>query len=419
MSGATVTRPRRTAGSALTAARQERAALARMLDHPLATYYVVVAAATLLLVLGLVMVLSASSVDSLRVNGSSFTLFRKQALWFALGLPLLLVSTRFPVRVWRALAYPALGISLVLLAMVPVLGTPVNGNNNWLVFGGFSIQPSEAAKLALVLWGADLLARKDAMRLLGDTKHLLVPLVPVAALVIGLVLLGNDLGTAMVLMMIVFALLYFAGTPLRVFVALGAVGSVFVAYIASTNSTRIARVTQFFGSDTADPLGTGYQAMQAKLAFASGGWWGLGLGGSRQKWGLLPQAQNDTIFAVVGEELGFVGAIVVLVLFGAIAYGGIRIALNTEDTFVRLASAAAVTWICFQFLINVGAVLGLLPIIGLPLPLISYGGSALVPTMLAIGMLLSFARHEPAARAALARRGSLVRRLRRRTAAGR
>jgi cell division protein FtsW len=363
------------------------------------------------------MVLSASSVDSLRENGSSFTLFRKQAIWFALGLPLLFLATRLPVRVWRALAYPALFLAVALLALVPLIGTEINGNQNWIVVGGFSIQPSEAAKLALVIWGADLLARKDAMRMLGDTKHLLVPLLPVASVVIGLVLVGDDLGTAMVLMMIVLSLLFFVGTPLRVFLGLGAVLAALVAYVASTNVTRIERLTTFLNSETADPLGTGYQAMQAKLAFASGGWWGLGLGASRQKWGLLPQAQNDTIFAVIGEELGFIGAIAVLLLFGALAFGGLRIALRTDDMFVRLASAAAVTWICFQFLVNVGAVLGMLPIVGLPLPLISYGGSALIPTMLAIGMLLSFARQDPDAKAALRarreRRGSLGARVRR------
>jgi cell division protein FtsW len=397
--------------------RDDRGGIGRLLAHPLSDYYIVVAAAALLLGLGLVMVLSASSVDSLRENGSSFTLFRKQAIWFALGLPLLFLATRLPVRVWRALAYPALFLAVALLALVPLIGTEINGNQNWIVVGGFSIQPSEAAKLALVIWGADLLARKDAMRMLGDTKHLLVPLLPVASVVIGLVLVGDDLGTAMVLMMIVLSLLFFVGTPLRVFLGLGAVLAALVAYVASTNVTRIERLTTFLNSETADPLGTGYQAMQAKLAFASGGWWGLGLGASRQKWGLLPQAQNDTIFAVIGEELGFIGAIAVLLLFGALAFGGLRIALRTDDMFVRLASAAAVTWICFQFLVNVGAVLGMLPIVGLPLPLISYGGSALIPTMLAIGMLLSFARQDPDAKAALRarreRRGSLGARVRR------
>lgn len=417
MSSATASRPVASSRARARGAVRDNAGVragGRLLDHPLANYYVVVVAAALLLGLGLVMVLSASSVDSLRENGSSFTLFRKQAMWLAIGLPLMLAATRLPVRVWRALAYPALALSIGLLALVPFLGTPVNGNNNWLMIGGFSIQPSEAAKLALVLWGADLLARKEATGLLGETKHLLVPLLPVAALVVGLVLLGSDLGTAMVLMAIVFALLYVAGTPLRVFVGLALVGSAFAAYVASTNATRIARLTDFFGSG-ADPLGTGYQAMQAKLAFASGGWWGLGLGASRQKWGLLPQAQNDTIFAVVGEELGFLGAIAVLLMFAALAFGGIRIALRGQDTFVRLAASAAVAWICFQFVVNVGAVLGLLPIVGLPLPLISYGGSALVPTMLAVGMLLAFARQEPEARAVLAaRRGGLVRGLTRR-----
>ena len=391
------------------------AARSRPLDHPLATYYLLLGSAGLLLAIGLVMVLSASSVESLRLHGSAFTVFGRQATWFLVGLPLLVLATRLPVRVWRALAYPALLVALVLLALVlvPGMGHAVNGNRNWLQVGGLTLQPSEAAKLALVVWGADLLARKDDLRLLGATKHLLVPLVPVALLVVGLVLLGDDLGTAMVLMAVALALLFVVGTPTRVVVALVAGGSALAAYVASTNATRLARITAIWHHGSGDPLGTGYQAHQAKLAVASGGWWGSGLGASRQKWGLLPEAQNDTIFAVIGEELGFVGAITVLLLFGALAYAGLRVALRTDDTFVRLASAGVVAWISVQLVINVGAVLGLLPVVGLPLPLVSYGGSALVLTMLAVGMLLAFARHEPDAREALRRRGGPVRRLRR------
>ncbi len=355
----------------------------------------------LLLVLGLVMVFSASSIMAFKFLGSSYTILAKQAMWVAVGLPLTLLAIRMPPRLWRALAYPSLIGSLALLCLVVFAGTEVNGNRNWIDFGGpFRIQPSELAKLALVLWGADLLARKE--KLLGQWKHLLVPLVPAGAIVTGLVLLGNDLGTALILIAILAGLLYVAGAPLRLFVAGGALAIGLVAYLIQTHAERMSRITAWLNPDTADPLNEGLQALHGKFALASGGWWGSGLGASKEKWGSLPEAHTDFIFAIIGEELGLVGTLAVLLLFGAVGYAGLRVAIHADDAFVRYAAAGVTCWILVQALVNMGAVLGILPITGVPLPLVSYGGSALVPTMLALGMLLSFARPKKAAPSAAA-----------------
>jgi cell division protein FtsW len=377
---------------------------ARLLDRPLTSYLLVLGTTVLLTVLGLVMVMSASSVTSFSASGSSFAIAQKQAMWVALGLPLLWVGSRLPPRAYRLLAYPLLLASVVLLALtlVPGIGVEVRGNRNWIDFGGpFRLQPSELTKLALVLWGADLLARKR--RLLTQWKHLLVPLLPVSAVAVGLVLLEGDLGTVLVLLAIVFALLWVVGAPLRLFSGLAvAVGGVLVLLVRD-NPERVSRVTSFL-DPFADYENSGWQAAHSFFALASGGWWGLGLGGSREKWGALPEAHTDFIFAIIGEELGLVGTLAVLVLFATMSYAGVRIASRSTDPFVRLAAAAATAWFLVQAMVNMGGVLGVLPITGIPLPLVSYGGSSLLPTLLALGMLLSFAREEPGARAAMARR---------------
>ena len=391
-------------------------ALAAVLERPLTSYYLLLGTTVLLLVLGLVMVLSASSISSYRAFGSSFEVFRKQAMWFAAGVPMLVVASRLPVRAWRALAYAALLSTAVLLALVPVFGETINGNRNWLSFGGpFKVQPSEPAKLALAIWGADLLTRKQ--RLLGQWKHLLVPLVPIGGGLVALVLAGNDLGTSLVLIAILFGLLFFAGAPMRIVMVLVAAGMVMVGLLAAAEPSRVRRITNWLSGE-ADTLNTGWQGLHSKYALASGGWWGRGPGASREKWGALPEAHNDFIFAIIGEELGLVGAVTVLALFGVLCYAAFRVAIRTSDPFVRLASAAVGSWLTVQALVNIGAVLGILPVIGLPLPLVSYGGSALLPTMIALGMLLSFARREPGAAQALAlrhRRGVLGWRLLART----
>ena len=362
-----------------------------LLHREVTPYYLLLGASLLLLLLGIVFVFSASSVIAFSFMGSSFAIVSKQVMWVIIGLPLTWIASRLPVKAWRAFAYLGLITSLALLFLVVFAGTEVNGNKNWLDFGGpFRIQPSELAKLSLVLWGADLLARKQ--KLLTQWKHLLVPFVPVSGGVILLVLLGGDLGTAIILIAIVIALLWVAGAPLRLFLFAGLPTALVVAVMVQTKANRLNRVTDWLHPNQADPLGGGFQALHGKYALGSGGWWGVGLGASKEKWGSLPEAHTDFIFAIIGEELGLIGTLAVLALLGAIGYAGLRIAVAAVDPFVRMAAGGVTAWILVQALVNIGAVLGILPITGVPLPLVSYGGSALVPTMLGLGMLLSFAR---------------------------
>jgi cell division protein FtsW len=354
-------------------------------------------------------VMSASSVDGYVHHGNSYYWFLRQLTWVVLGLPVAFLATRLPHRVVRALAWPALAVAVALLCLTQTsLGVTVNGNKNWLALGPVVVQPAEVAKLAMISWCADVYGRK--FRLLGDWKHTLVPVAPVAGIVIGLVLLGGDLGTALVLMAIVLGMLWVVGAPGRLFVGSFLIVGVFALYLATTNKERLTRLTTF-----ADPFkdfqGAGWQSAHGLFAMSSGGVFGKGIGASQQKWGSLPEAHTDFIFAVLGEELGLVGTLLVLALFLTIAYTGIRIAVRTRDPFVRFMSAGITIWLTAQMMLNVGMVLALLPVIGLPLPLVSYGGSALLPSLVALGLLVSFARSEPGAKAALQDR-------RRRRAAG-
>ncbi|MEU8353095.1 putative lipid II flippase FtsW [Streptomyces sp. NPDC048845] len=402
--GASAPAPRR--GSPLDRPRRAWKRVRRAWDRPLTAYYLIFGSGLLLTVLGLVMVFSASQIQALESELASTYFFSKQLVAAVIGAVLLLVASRMPVRLHRGLAYPLLACSLFLMALVqvPGLGHAVNGNRNWLqIAGSFQLQPSEFGKLALVLWGADLLARKQEKKLLAQWKHLLVPLVPAAFLLLGLIMLGGDMGTAVILTAILFGLLWLAGAPTRLFASVlafaGAVGAVLIA----TNPNRLARL-ECLGATDPGANDQCWQAVHGIYALANGGWFGSGLGASVEKWGELPEPHTDFIFAVTGEELGLAGTLSVLVLFAALGYAGIRVAGRTEDPFVRYAAGGVTTWITAQAVINIGAVLGLLPIAGVPLPLVSYGGSALLPTMFAVGLLIAFARSEPAARAALAMR---------------
>ncbi|MFJ8740029.1 putative lipid II flippase FtsW [Embleya sp. NPDC127516] len=381
-----------------------RRELRRALDSPLTAYYLLLGSGLLLTVLGLVMVLSASQITSRTIYGSFDEIFTKQLIAVAMGFPLMWIASRLPLRWYRRLAYPFLigCVGALCLVLVPGLGIEVNGNRNWIGFGSFQIQPSEFAKLGLVLWGADVLTRKR--RLLGQWRHMFVPLLPGALVILFLVLLGGDMGTAMIITVLVLALLWIAGAPGRLFAMAIAVVAVLATVLIVLKPHRAARFAGFL-DPFSDPNGSTLQAAQGIYSLATGGWFGSGIGTSYGKWGTLPEAHTDFIFAVIGEELGLVGTLSVLTLFAALGYAGIRVASRTKDQFVRLAAGGATAWIMAQVMINVGAVLGLLPIAGVPLPLVSYGGSALLPTMFAVGMLLSFARGEPKAEAALAARG--------------
>ncbi len=388
-----------------------RHSVGHLLDRPLTSYYLLLGASTLLLTIGLMMVLSASSVYSYKqFDGNSYHVFFKQLTWVLLALPVALLASRLPHRVLRAFSWPALLVSMVLIYLTQTsLGLTVNGNRNWLALGPFTMQPSEVAKLAVILWCSDLYARKE--KLLGDWRHTLLPMVPVTGLVAGLVVLQGDLGTALVLFAIILGMLWVVGAPGRLFTGSLLSVAVLALYLASTSAERLQRLTNF-----ADPFkdyqGAGWQPAHGLFAMSSGGLLGKGIGASQQKWGSLPEAHTDFIFAVLGEELGLIGTLLVLALFLTIAYAGIRVAVRTKDPFVRYMSAGITIWLTGQMIINVGMVLALLPVIGLPLPLVSYGGSSLLPELVALGLLVSFARSEPGARAALRARR------RRRTAAG-
>ena len=381
-------------------------ATSSFLDRPLTSLHLLLASTGLLLGLGLVMVLSASMVKSYRDTGSAYSVFAGQAVWVALAVPAFWFGVRLTPRAYRRLAYPALLVSLLLLAAVLVVGPNINGAQRWLDFGPIQMQPAELAKLALALWGADLLVRKK--RLLGHARHLVMPLVPVAALMAALVVLEPDLGTSMCFAMVLFGLLWTVGAPGRIFGAVLGLAGVVVAGLAVMEPYRFARVTHFL-DPSADPTGVGFQPLLGLSSLSSGGWFGVGLGQGRAKWLNLPEAHTDYIFAVIGEELGLLGSMVVLLLYATLAYAGLRVARRTADPFARLVAAAVTVWIVGQAVLNIGYVSGLLPVTGVPLPLISAGGTSLLVTVFALGMLTSFARHEPDAVAQLAQRGRLAR----------
>jgi len=380
------------------------------LAHPVTPYYLLLGSAGLLLALGLVMVLSSSGVLALREMDDAYAIVKRQLMWVVVALPVAYLVSRTPIPLLRKAAWPLLlgSVGLLLLTYVPGLGKTVNGSRNWLDFGGpFGMQPSEVAKLALVLWGAHVLARKGPQ--IRELRHLVVPLLLGVGVVVALTLGQKDLGTAIILGAIVFGLLWVAGVPTWLLAAGGALAGLVGGYFVLSEGYRRDRILSFL-DPFADKLDTGYQAVASFYAFGSGGWWGVGLGASRQKWGRLPEAHTDFIFAVIGEELGLIGSLVVLALLVVLGYAGLRIATRATDPFVRLAVAGVLTWIMLQSVVNIGAAIGVLPITGVPLPLVSYGGSAMVIGLVALGVVLAGARADPAVRAALAARGAGSRR---------
>ncbi len=379
------------------------------LQSPMAAYYIILGATTMLVLLGLVMVLSASSVTSFRTSGSSYTEFKKQATFAVLGGIAFVVASRLPVQWLKRLALPIFVVALGLqLAVFSGLGYEVKGNRNWLILPGIgTMQPSEFGKLALVLVGAVVLARKRKQ--IGSMGHALIPFLPMALLIVALVMLGRDLGTVLVLLAITAGVLFVAGVRMRLFLIGAGVIVAGVIYMVQSSQNRMGRIDTWLGSCT-EATDACYQKLHATYALADGGWWGVGLGASREKWSWLPEAHNDFIFAIIGEELGLPGSLVVVALYLALAFAAYRIIVNTDDYFVRIASGGIMVWIVGQAMINIGSVTGLLPIIGVPLPLVSAGGSALITTLASLGVLLSFARNDPECRAALAARPNLVQR---------
>ena len=377
-----------------------------LLGRPLTSYYLVLGITTLLLGLGLVMVQSTASVADLAAGLSPYSDVKKQLLGAAVGLPLMWVAARSSPRLFRAFAYPLLAVAAVGLGLTLFHGVGVsqNGAARWIEIGGQQVQPSELAKLALAVWGADLLARKEKLGQLADWRHLLVPLMPGAGVLCMLVMAGDDLGTTFILMVIFLALLWVVGTPGRVFTGLLILVALAMGLMIISALYRFKRLTGFLNPQ-GGPTGPQMQNIQGKYAIGSGGIFGVGLGASRQKWGWVPESTSDFIFAIIGEELGLIGTLCVTLLYGGLAFAGLRIARRVPDVFSRLAATAITAWIVVQAMVNIGAVIGVLPITGVPLPLVSAGLSSLLVTLVALGMLMSFARLEPGAREALAVHG--------------
>jgi cell division protein FtsW len=381
--------------------------LTAWLSRPLASFHLVLAVFCLLTVLGLVMVLSASSVvsyDADAANASVYEVFRKQLLFVMIGAVLFWLGLRTPLRRIRALSPGLMVLCLVMLVLVliPGIGSKIHGTRGWFTLGSLSFQPVEVAKLGLVLWGAHMLVVKKPV--LHQFRHLLVPVVPAAMLMFALVMLQPDLTGTITLMVVLIALLWFGGAPFRLVAAIAAGGIAGVTVLAVSDGTRLARVLSFLQPE-ADPLGNGLQATQALYALADGGLFGRGLGQGPSKFRYLPNVHNDFIFALIGEELGFVGCALVLGLFGMLAVVGLRIAARNIDPWIRMIAATMTVWLVAQAAINIGYVVGLLPVTGITLPLISAGGSSVIVTMLVFGLLANCARHEPESVAALRSQG--------------
>ncbi len=340
--------------------------------------------------LGVVMVLSASSVAALDEFGSTWYYFGRQLVWVAVGLVVLMIASRVDYHRVAALATPMLVVSIAMLiaVLVPGVGVTVNGSTRWLGAGPVQIQPSEFAKLAVLVFVASLLARRA--KHIRDPRVTLRPVLLVGGLVAGLFMMQPNLGTTMVLAAIVVGILFVSGSPLPSLAGWATIGAGAAAWLALSASYRRDRVLAFL-DPWDDPLNTGWQTIQSAVGIVDGGLTGTGLGASRAKWGFLPFAHTDFIYAIIGEELGLLGTLAVVLLFGAIGVIGIRTALCAPDRLGMLLAAGVTTWLTVQAFVNIGAVIGILPITGVPLPFVSFGGSSLIAAMFAAGMLLNVA----------------------------
>ncbi len=351
-----------------------------------------------LLGFGVLMAASTTISVSHDEHSAIWTQLIREIEFVVVGLPIFWFAMRASPRRFRSLAYPMMVISLLALTvvLVPGIGVGVYGARRWVDFGPLQVQPSEFAKLAVLLWGADLLARKLHMRTLTSARHVFIPLVPAFVVICGLIMLEPDLGTTVCFILILLGLLWMLGLPLRYFALVIAMVGAAVTLLAVTEPYRLKRLLTFV-HPFQEHRGAGYQTVEGLYALASGGVFGVGLGNGTSKYDWVPNASTDYVFSVIGEELGLIGCVAVLGLFALFAFTGVRIARRSADPFVRLAAGGATVWICGQAVINIGYVTALLPVTGIPLPFISAGGTSLLATFLVFGMLVSFARHEPAA----------------------
>lgn len=379
------------------------APLAAVNRAPLTSYHVIMVVSCLLTVIGLGMVLSSSNVLAFSGGGTPFDIFLRQALFVSIGWVGFAVALRMRAELLKTAAMPMLLVSILLLiaVLIPGIGSEVNGSRGWINLGFFSIQPAEIAKFAFIIWASSVVAKRIRT---GYWLDLLFPAVVGYLAIAFFTVIAPDLGMATATTIAFLCLLWFAGYPTRHFVLVIAFGMVVFGVLAVFFSYRFERIRTFFDTfvgDFSNPQGAAYQSYQGMLSLADGGLFGVGLGQSSAKWFYLPEATNDFIFAIIGEELGWFGAGIVVSLYLALGWAGLRIALRSVDPFRRLLSGTLTATIVLQAFINIGYVVGLLPVTGLQLPLISNGGTSAVVTLTSLGLLANCARHEPEAISAI------------------
>lgn len=371
-------------------------------------YYALMIATFGLLFIGVIMILSASTTVSYKQFNNQYIIFLRQLMFAGIGIIMMIAISFLPKVFFFKWAKVALWLSIILLGLVliPSIGISVAGQRNWIsLWGPFRLQPSEIAKLTLIVWGSVVLSKQVRSKV-TTWQNLLVPVFPVGVIICILVILQGDLGTALIVGPILLSLFYAIGAPLRLFTWSTIFGLLAIFLLSIQEGYRIQRFLSWI-NPSAENQDAGWQVMHGKYALASGGWTGIGLGASKEKWGWLPAAHTDFIFAVVGEEIGLVGTVIVLIFIGTIAFVALSLARKTNDLFTKLIATSVAAWIVVQSIINIGAVLGLLPVTGVPLPLVSYGGSSLVFTMSAIGVLMAVLRAEPSVKADLKKRKSV------------
>ena len=371
----------------------------RFLAKPVNHLYMLLISASALTFLGLIMVFSASSIRAIDTQGSALSIVLRQLLFVAISIPLAGYLSKLPIVRWELVGRLGLVLSIGLLALlfVPGLGKTVNGNTNWINLKVVDVQPSEFAKLLIILWASYLLARKEKV---GRHDTNVVKLIAPGFLIIMLMIMyGHDLGTTSVIAAILAGLLFVSGIQLRLFGWITAAGAVALALLIATSGYRAQRFLVFLNPFAPEDYKyAGWQPAHSLLGLASGGLFGVGLGGSRQKWGNLAEAHTDFIFSVIGEELGLVGTLSVLILMATLIYSIFRIALRAQDPMVRYACAGIGCWITVQAFLNIGSATSILPVVGVTLPLVSYGGSALVATLCAVGFVAGASLRDPAVR---------------------
>jgi len=369
---------------------------AKFFTKPVNNFYILAVCSIALSVIGLVMVFSASSIHSLDTRGNAVAIVLRQGFFFALSIPLAIYLSQRSLTQWRWLARFGLLISVAILAIlqIPGVGKSVNGNTNWIALPFVDVQPSELAKFLLILWASYLLAGQERA---GKTRiNVFALITPGFMVVLALIMVGHDLGTACVVAAILGGLLFISGVELRLLGTLAAVGAIALAGLIATAGYRAQRFLVVFDPFAADQYkDAGWQPAHSLLGLASGGIFGVGLGGSRQKWGNLAEAHTDFIFAVIGEELGLLGTLAVLALLAALIFSIFKISLRCKDPMSRYVGSGIGCWIAVQTVLNVGSATSVLPVVGVTLPFVSYGGSALISLYLGLGYVFGSALRDP------------------------